>query len=736
MVPRFKLRLCFLTLILLAGFAALLARLWAIQVKRHHEFARLVPGTSTVSQRVAGVRGEIKDRNGITLATNRATFEVSLNLADIEKEYRRRHTAVPMFEWDSFPGGVRKIKSEPDIVQMVREEVIEPLRQMGLARGFSASALRVHYRSKKDVVPFSYRKDLRFEEFATFAEYNLGLPGVTVSVRPVREYPFGSLACHILGYVREAEDTIPENEKGKYQFYMGDDFGISGIEKSKDVELRGKPGVRQLRKNEKGVFVGELLSRYEEPKPGADVYLTIDARKQYLVERILREAGVGRCGAVVLDPNNGEILAMASVPSFNPNHFIPSIPYTEWQEYLGNRTKPFLNRAITSSPPGSTFKIPVALAGLMAGLDKKTYYCDGGQSYGGEPRRCWISKKGGQHGRLTLSESIKVSCNDFYYNYGNDAGIKRIVALGQLLGLGSPTGIPVDREGGGRLPTPEWMKMYRNTRWTSALTAISSIGQGDVEATPLQMAIVAGTVAMGGKCYGTKLVLRVVDSSTSGELEGRFPPLPLPKLKADLVKEGISPEQIEKVRLGMKLVINDGGGTARRAYSSKQVNAGKTGSATVAKIIVNGEEREDTHAWFIAFAPYDDPKVAVCVRVEGGSAGGKVAAPIAAAIIERVFAVDEGYRVNLRPVPEAEGHFDFLEEVTLGGDGGDFMDDDMDEPVILEAPAVEGSRGGEDTATPPAPPIQPEADEQGKVEQAAGAERNTEYKKSPRGRNP
>lgn len=708
MVTRYSLRLYVITLVMIAGFVGLCMRLWVLQVKRHHEFAALVPGTSIVTQRVPGVRGEIKDRNGITLATNRATFEVSLNLADIEAEYKRSYKKVPKFEY-TVNG---RTKEESDIVTIVKEEVLKPLETMGLAVDFNATQLRVHYRSKKDVLPFRYRQDLTFKEFATFAEHNLGLPGVHVSVRPVREYPFGSLACHILGYVREAEDVIPDEEKGVYRYYVGDDTGLAGIEKSMNEELRGKPGVREWLKNEKGVLIDEV--GYVEPKPGGAVYLTLDARMQYIVERILREAGVGRATAVVMKPTSGEVLAMASVPSYDPNRFIPSISQHEWDTYISNKTLPFQNRATAASPPGSTFKLVTALAGALAGIDDRKLRCDGGQGYGKFWMRCWISNQGGAHGWLDTSHAIKASCNDFFYQQGNIAGIRKIITVSRLLGLGEPTGIPLDGESGGLLPTPEWLRMYGQRRWGGGDTAQVSIGQGAMSATPLQMCNVAATIANRGLCFQPRLISRVIDPEGDGG-ERRYPSY----LKADLTREGITLEQIEKIRRGMWLVVNEGGGTARRAYSAKHITSGKTGSATVPELLVDGELREDTHAWFVSFAPYDEPEVTVCVRVEGGKAGGKVAAPIAAEIIARVLALDEGYKLRMRPMPEAEGNFEFFDEITFGGDGGAFGDEEIDEATGLEElldPSAEVPGNQPDGADPAQPRIQPAADEQGKVE--------------------
>ena len=512
---------------------------------------------------------------------------------------------------------------------------------------------------------------------------------------------------------------MPEDEAGKYRYYVGDDTGLAGIEKSMNVELKGKPGVRELLKNEKGVLLqGEV--GYKEPQPWRTVYLTIDARMQYLVERILREAGVGRACAVIIKPTTGEVLAMASVPSYDPNRFIPSISQHDWDAYISNKTLPFQNRATAASPPGSTFKLVTALSAALAGEDKfdRKLLCDGGQGYGNSWMRCWISAQGGSHGWLNVSQAIKSSCNDFFYQQGNLAGIKNIVTVGRLLGLGDPTGVPLDGEGGGILPTPEWLRMYGNRQWGAADTAQVSIGQGAMSATPLQMCNVVATIANRGLCFKPRLVSRLVDADGD---ENAIPS----ELKADLTREGVTVDQIEKIRHGMWLVVNDGGGTGRRAYSATHPTAGKTGSATVPKIMIEGEEREDTHAWFVSFAPYEEPEIAVCVRVEGGKAGGKVAAPIAAEIIARVLSLADGYKLRMRPMPEAEGNFDFFDEITFGGDGGAFDDGEMDEATglqeMIEQP-VEVPDNEQSGSDPARPRIQSAVDEQGKVESSENPE--------------
>ena len=485
-------------------------------------------------------------------------------------------------------------------------------------------------------------------------------------------------------------------------------------------KLKGEPGVRELLKNEKGVLQGEV--GYKEPQPGQTVYLTIDARMQYLVERILREAGVGRACAVIIKPTTGEVLTMASVPSYDPNRFIPSISQHDWDAYLANKTLPFQNRATAASPPGSTFKLVTALSAALAGekvFDKKLY-CDGGEGYGTGKfwMKCWIANQGGSHGALTVSHAIKCSCNDFFYQQGNNAGIKSIVTVGRLLGLGDPTEVPLDGESGGLLPTPEWLSMYSGRNWGRADTAQVSIGQGAMSATPLQMCNVVATIANRGLCFKPRMVSRFVHPNGDEEASPS-------ELKADLTREGITVDQIEKIRHGMWLVVNDGGGTARRAYSATHPTAGKTGSATVPKIMINGEAREDTHAWFVSFAPYEEPEIAVCVRVEGGKAGGKVAAPIAGEIIARVLSLGDDYNLPMRPMPEAEGSFDFFEEITFGGDGGAFDDDEMDEATDLQEmvdQSVNVPDNEQSGADPASPKIQPAVDEQGKVESSENPE--------------
>src|SRR5439155_26347979 len=295
-------------------------------------------------------------------------------------------------------------------------------------------------------------KDINFPTMAKFAEHDVGLPGVDLAIKPVRSYIYGALGSHILGYVG-APDDIDKEEAKKFTFYQADVEGKSNIEKAADEYLRGKPGIRYLRRNAKGTIDGVL--REDPPQQGANVFLTIDARIQAITEEALRS--VGRGAAVVVDPNNGEILAMASVPSFDPNTFVPSIKAKDWTALQKDEARPLVNRAISGFPPGSTFKIITSLAGLRKHMVSARFNCSGGVSYGEHYFHCWVSEKGGSHGTLGLTDALKVSCDSFFYQFGNAAGIDAIDKTGNAMGLGKESGIHLPGEASGILPRPYWV---------------------------------------------------------------------------------------------------------------------------------------------------------------------------------------------------------------------------------------------------------------------------------------
>src|SRR5438270_2710822 len=483
--------------------------------------------------------------------------------------------------------------------------------------------------------------------------------------------------------------------------------------------LRGKPCVRYLRRNAKGTIDGVL--REDPPEQGANVYLTLDARIQAVAEGALR--AVSRAGAVVVDPNNGNILAMATVPSFDPNTFIPSIKAKDWQALQKDEGDPLVNRAISCLPPGSTFKLVTALAGLRSStknLSGAKYSCGGGVSYGDHFFRCWVAEKHYTHGTIGLADALKVSCDSFFYQYGNAAGIQSIDAVGKMLGIGQESGLQLSGEQTGNMPGPEWMQIHHpQERWSQAQTANVSIGQGYTLVSPLQLAMAYATIANGGVCYYPRLVDRVLNQDGSPVLDehGNVAVPQTPRVRSDLRQE-ISPEKIDVVRKGLWKVVNEEGGTGGRARLKDVVVAGKTGTAQA-----TDRGHEENVAWFACFAPFDHPKYVVAVMVQGASGhGGEVAGPIATRILERSLALDEGkfdmQVAWLQPAHHANP-LQLIKSVAYHDAGGNLGSEDEEDAD--ESQAATAQMASSDAS----PDVEPEADTQGKVRRrgpaAAGA---------------
>jgi penicillin-binding protein 2 len=695
-----RLRIQFLGLLMLLGMTALGLRLWWIQVAHGAEWTAQIRGSSQATVRIPSVRGEIKDRNGLTLVQNRASYEVDFYLPEMVKGYRERFGAPPLAEHRAIISGMPKDVKEADIIKIVNDGIVPRLNDLDLARDYNAGQLQRHYRNDTEV-PYSYIKDIDFPTMAKFSEHDVGLPGVDIAIKPVRSYVYGALAAHLLGYVGAPDDTNKE-EARKFTFYQGDVDGKSNIEKAMDDYLRGKPGVRYLRRNAKGTIDGVL--REDPPKQGANVFLTIDARIQAIADEALR--AVSRAGAVVVDPNNGNILAMASVPSFDPNAFIPSIKAKDWQALRKDEGDPLVNRAVSALPPGSTFKLITSLAGLRKNLTNAKYSCGGGVSYGDHFFQCWVNEKHYTHGTIGLIEAIKVSCDSFFYQFGNAAGIQSIDAVGKMLGIGEESGLQLTGEQVGNMPGPEWMQVHHpQERWSQAQTANVSIGQGYTLVSPLQLAMAYVAIANGGTCYYPRLVDKVLNQDGSPVLdEHGKPAVPqTPRMRADLRRE-VSPDQIELVRKGLWKVVNEDGGTGGRARLKNVQVAGKTGTAQA-----TDRGHKDTVAWFACFAPFDHPKYVIAVMVQGGEHGGSVAGPVATRILERTLAMDEGnfdMEVAWTPPAHHANPFSMFKDVSYAGGNLGASDEES-----ADASSADVQMASDNAS----PDVEPEADAQGQV---------------------
>lgn len=734
MEPGYRLRLYLLTALVLIGFGVLLTRLHEFQIERRNEFLDQVPGNRTVTVREPGIRGEITDRNGITLAKNLRKYEVSFNLDEVRDAYLAQHENEPEINRPTKQDGMDRLKPEKDIVKIIqdgKESTIGRLRTLGLAKNYNAKALRTHFLTHGGLIPFSYRTDLDYNGFAKIAEHNLSLPGVYVGIVPQRQYPYGALACHVLGYIKPWEKRdIPESAARAFNHYVGDDKGADGVEATMDEHLLGPEGRKTVVKDEKGRTI--RMSDYAPPGTGAKVKLTIDAPVQYLLENTLRLAG--RSAGVVMDVNTGEVLAMASVPDYNPNDFIPSISEKNWDGYRANKKlSPLSNRAISAYTPGSTMKIPVAVSAALAGRANSHYTCNGFVTYGTQPVKCWIGRPpfNSSHGGQNLSEAIQHSCNPYFNILANVIGKDALVEGCGMMNVGRRTGIELPFESPGMLPgSRAWRVALPTEVMNPHAIAMLSIGQGSSLATPLQVCAITACVANGGKYYTPRIIKQVVSE------DGKVVIPDVAKLHVDLIKSGVKADDLELIRKGMRLSTNERGGTSGKAKLSKVVVASKSGTAQC-----TDDGKPSNNSWIMSFAPYENPKYAVCILVQNGGSGGGVCGPLVNLVFRGLFARDNGVRLPLRAMEKVAGNTDRIEKtieipadliaaVEAGempplGPGAALASSN---PSPDAAPTEEGETGdetGEPAAEPPPledvrpimppPTITPEVDDEGTV---------------------
>jgi penicillin-binding protein 2 len=460
-----------------------------------------------------------------------------------------------------------------------------------------------------------------------------------VEIKPVRQYEKGSLASHLLGYIAEISDEELKSE-AYVGYFPGDYVGKSGIERSWEKFLHGSDGGRQIEVDARG----RILRTISETPPtvGASLVLTIDAELQ---KRTEEGFGDQAGAAVVMDVNTGEILSFVSNPGFDPSLFAGRMPADKWKEYLEDKRHPLENKALKGQyPPGSTFKIITALAGLEEGLvdERTSVVCKGSYTLGGNKFGCW-EKKG--HGTVNLKRALKESCDVYFYQLGERLGIDRIAAYARKFAIGAPMGVGLENEKGGLIPDSAWKEKRHGKKWYQGDTLPASIGQGYVLMTPVQLASMISAVSTGGTAYRPHLIKRVIDQ------DGKV----LQESKPEIIAQtGISRRSFEAVKEGLAAVVNETSGTGGQARLYEVKVAGKTGTSQVVK----QRERKGfipyqyrDHALFVAFAPYDRPEVAVAVVVEHGEHGGSAAAPIAGRVLRAYF---EGKGTIRKPVKAGE----------------------------------------------------------------------------------
>jgi penicillin-binding protein 2 len=566
------------------AFLVIVTQLWYLQVISGDYFREASDKNRIRIRPIAAQRGILYDRQHRPLVDNRPAFTLSLIPRELDEAGDRRSAVL----------------------------------------GRVSTLLRIPYRELTEVVsrahgdataPVRVRRGLTLEDVAKIEEWKLELPGVIVEVEPQRVYPTGRFATHLLGYVREVSDE--QMRQGLYR--RGDMVGQTGLERLLDDYLRGQDGGESVEVDALGRHLGVL--RRAEPTPGAEVITTVDRRVQEAAE----QAMAGHAGAVVvMDPRNGDVLAMVSTPAFDIDRFTGTIDRAEWLAVVKDPAHPLLNRTIqTQYAPGSVFKIIVAAAGLQEGtltpMDR--VHCTGAFHLGGVTFKDW--KKEG-HGSVDLLRAVNQSCNVYFYHYGLRIGGSAITRYAAMFGLGRPTGVAFGSEKSGLIPHPRSARGRKGPVWHAGDTVNMSIGQGSLLVTPMQVARFMAAVANGGVLWRPRLVQRVergqdVVWSDRGEVTGHVE---------------LSPMVWAFLRQSLWSVVNEGGTGAGARIPGLDV-AGKTGTA---QTIANSKsDKGQDHAWFASFAPARAPEVVVVVLVERGGKGGQVAAPIARQILRAIF---------------------------------------------------------------------------------------------------
>ncbi|TMQ63895.1 MAG: penicillin-binding protein 2 [Candidatus Eisenbacteria bacterium] len=583
------------TILVAAIFGMVLLRLFSLQVLAGTRYRELSEENRIRVEVLTAPRGEIRDRKGRLMTDNVPSFTVTID--PYEKTYVSNQGYL-----DS------TLVRLSGILGVDPEELIDKVKK----------------ERKQSFLVIRLKRNADLKSVAYVSEHRAELPGVEVEAEPLRRYPYGLFASHLLGYVGEISDKELEDPRFATSYMRGDLIGRAGIERQYESYLRGVDGKRFVEVNAMG-RKAELLGNKHPilPKRGADVTLSIDLDLQRAAEQAFQP---GTRGAVVaLDPRTGEVLALASKPNYDPNEFSTGITQARWNEMSQGGNYPLFNRAIQAAyPPGSTLKPFVALAGLdMHAISSTTTFqepCYGYFQFGRRRFGCW-EKTG--HGLLSLRDAIKHSCDVYFYQLGVRSGLGRISDFMKRLTASERTGIDLPQERRGLFPDPAWYdRRYGAGRWSKGLVLNLAIGQGEVSLTPIKLVQLTAVIASNGLLFRPHLLRQVtrdgVDIPHAVPLED--------SLRSDL---GLSQGDLVAVRSAMVAVVNEGGGTGGQARVDSVIVAGKTGTAQ--------NPHGNDHALFICFAPAANPVIAVAVLVENAGHGSSAAAPLAQKVLQAYF---------------------------------------------------------------------------------------------------
>ncbi len=585
----------------IALLSGLVGRMYYLQVVESEKFKTLADENRISYRIIAPKRGRILDRYGRLMAINKLNYRVMM-----------------------VPENVNDLK-----------QILEKLTRIIDLSRYDLLRLKRDIKRYRSFTPILLKENLEWDKIAKIEVNTEQLEGIFIDVGEQRFYPSGSAVAAVCGYVSQVTD---QQKKTDPLFSIpGFKVGKSGMEKFYDIALRGKSGSKQIEVNAFGRQIRELEKR--EGEKGKDVWLTIDLELQkYVSQRLARESA----SCVVMDIHKGDLLALVSTPSFDPNAFNRGLTKSEWQKILNNSRNPLNNKAISGQyAPGSTFKMVVALAALEKGIisNRSNYFCTGSLELGDSIFHCW--KKNG-HGKMNMISAIAQSCDVYFYEVAKRLGIDAISSMARRLGLGQIFNIELSGEAKGLMPTREWKKKNKNSSWQQGETLLAGIGQGLILATPLQLAVMTSRIVNGGKAVTPRLTKGIslnksdLDSSNNSKL-GNFKNI------------GINITNLDLVKKSMSFVTNSPQGTAFRAriIDPKYRFGGKTGTVQVRRI--SAEEREigvkknkdlewheRDHALFVGYAPLSNPRYVVSVVVEHGGGGSTVAAPLARDILLKV----------------------------------------------------------------------------------------------------
>jgi len=615
-------RLAVIAVGIILVFVVFLLRLFQLQVVEWQDLVERSERNSIHRLRLEAPRGDLLDREGRLLATTRPAFGVEILPSELKRRAVTLATLAQLIDRDA--AGLETLVGNPQ----------------GRAR----------------YQPIRVASDLSYDELARVESYRYALPGVVTDVRPRRYYIYGDLAAHLFGSLGEIRsDQLKRLEFSGYR--SGEIIGQTGLESVLERHLRGREGGRVIVVDVAGREV-ELLDEID-PVAGGSVTLTIDLDLQRAAEASFRAnepEGEDKMGALVaLDPRNGDVLAMVARPAFDPNDFAGGVDTATWNALNSDEWHPLNNRALSGQyPPGSTFKAIVAAAALADNVvsPNERVYCPGHFRLGRRTYRCW--KRGG-HGEVNLHDALKASCDVYFYTVGLKLGIDRIAYYAKKFGLGRKTGIEIGPERAGLIPSTDWKERRLNEKWILGETVSASIGQGYDLVTPIQLAIAYAAIANGGEVLVPHLVLE------RKRLDGESIEVRRREVRGTLP---LSATALEAVRQGLFAVVQDKEGTGGRARIPGISVAGKTGTSQVVQLKRDDEQgNEDEipfkyrdHAWFVAFAPVEDPEIVVAVLVEHGGHGGSAAAPLAKAVMETYFAKHAAEERAGEGSVDVEGH--------------------------------------------------------------------------------